>query len=94
MKALNLRSHSSPEASIKVAEGLIKQEDVWLLREGTSEGNALLLSAAKLARLAVQKVAHVEHLRDGCHPRLDLSAWTMLKLEAKSYVVEYTHVRV
>jgi hypothetical protein len=65
-----------------------------MAHDGAAHGNALALSAGKLARLAVEQGLEAEDLRGAIDLLLDLGLRHALELEREAHVLRYRHVRV
>ena len=94
VEVLDLGAHPAAQARVKVAERLVEQEHERFLDQGPPEGDALLLSARHLARLALHQVGDVESLGDRPDASPDLVLRTVLELQTEGDVVERREVRV
>jgi hypothetical protein len=60
MEQVQLAPHFLAEAGIEVAERLVEQENGRPTDDGATQGDALLLPAGQLGRLAVEQVGQAE----------------------------------
>src|SRR2546426_12093658 len=65
---LQLVPKSFPEWRVQGAEGLIEEENPWVVGERPREGHPLLLPAAKLILIPLHHWSHVEHTDVLFHP--------------------------
>ena len=77
MQLLHLAAHLDPQGGIEIGERLVEQEDLRLAHDGAADGDALLLAAGKLRRVAVEQMAEVERRRPPLSTRLSISAAAM-----------------
>src|SRR5690242_10361238 len=63
-KLCQLRSDMVSRRRIERRQWFVQQQKLRLARENAREGDALLLAAGKLKRIAVEDVANLQH---GCH---------------------------
>ena len=63
VEALDLGAHLHAQLGVEVGERLVHQEDRGVAHQRAAESHTLLLAARELARLALEQVRHVEHLR-------------------------------
>ena len=64
VKAFDLGAHVDAQLGIEIGERLVKQEDLRLAYKRPSHRHALALPSGQLARLAVEKVGNLQHLRN------------------------------
>src|SRR5262249_58103503 len=59
------------QLGIESSQGFIEQKGFRAANQGATNGNTLLLTAGKLARVAVQEIRHLQHFRDLGHALAD-----------------------
>ena len=82
------------EACIQIAHRFVEQQHVRLLDQRTRHGNALLLTAGKLGRLAFQQVLDLQHLGNLAHLFIPLGFLHTLLLEREGDVVDDLQMRI
>src|SRR5262249_11272472 len=86
--------HGDTELGIKVRQGLVKQENLWLPDDRASHCHALALPARELARLAVEHRGQLEDTRGVLHSLVDLGLGLAAIAKAVSHVVVHAHMRI
>ncbi|MCY1231036.1 hypothetical protein D9M72_434720 [compost metagenome] len=64
VQALDLGAHVDAQLGVEVGQRLVEQEDLRVAHQRTAHGDALALTAGKLARLAVEQMADLQHVGD------------------------------
>ncbi len=93
LQPLQLELHLGSQLEVERRERLVEQQDARLVGEGAGEGDALLLTAGKLCRLAVLEPVELhesEHLGD---LRRDLRALAAAHLETEGDVLRDRQMR-
>jgi hypothetical protein len=92
--ARDLASHVAAQLRVEVRQGLVEQEDLRLAHDGTTDRDALTLTARERLRLAIEVRLETEIDRDLVHALLDLGVRDLLDAERERHVLEHAHVRV
>ena len=93
--ALNLPQldlHFLAQPAVERAEGLVEQQHLGLGDQSAGQGNALLLAARQLARLALLEPRQPDQGQHVAHPPGDLARRRAAHREAEGDVVEHGHV--
>ena len=73
MEALQLRAHLHAQFGIEIRQRLVHQEDLRIADQRPSQRNALLLTAGKLPRVAIEQVLDAQDLRGPLHLGVELA---------------------
>ena len=82
------------EARVEVAHRFVEQQHVRLLDQRARHGNALLLAAGKLGRLAVEQILDLQHLGNLARLFITLGLLHALLLEREGDVVDDLQMRI
>ena len=94
MEAGDLRTHLGAEDGVEVGERLVHQEDIGLAHDGPPQGDALALTAGKLARPALQEMLDAQHGGGLLHATIDFGSGRLAQLEAERHVVIDVHMGI
>ncbi len=87
-----LQLHLRAQLLVQGAHGLVQQEQLGTLGQGTGQGHALALAAGELVRLALGVLAHLHQLEHLRHPGVDFRAGDLVLLETEGDVLRHGHV--
>ena len=62
VQALDLGAHVDAQLGVEVGQRLVEQEDLRVAHQRPAHGDALALAARKLARLALEQMADLQHV--------------------------------
>ena len=71
MQTLKLGAHLQPELGVEVGKRLIHEKHFRIRRKRSGDGNALLLSAGKLAGIAIHEHADFDNARYAAHNQIN-----------------------
>ena len=94
VQALDLGAHLHPQLGVQVGQGLVKQKQLGVARQGPAHGHPLALATRQLRRPAVEQVLDLQH---GGHLSNALGALRLGHLahfQRKADVVGHAHGRV
>ena len=89
-----LGPHLCTELCVQVGQRLVKEEDLRLTDDSTTQSNTLTLTAGQSLRLPVEQVGDVEDAGGFFYAALDLILGGLAELQAESHVLEDSHVRI
>ena len=75
---------STRSLRVEVGQRLVEQEDLRLAHQRAAHRDALALAAGELARLAVEQMIDLQHLRDLAHRRVALGLGHLAHLQPKA----------
>ena len=90
----DLQAHLDAERGVEIGQRLVEQERLRLAYDGTSDRDALALSAGKVARLAVKIGRQVQRGGRGLHLAVDLRARQAGHFQAERDIAADAHMRV
>ena len=93
VEALEFRAHVHAQAGVQVGKRLVHQEDLRAVGQHARQGDALLLSAAHLARIAIRVAFHLHLGQRFLDALVHLVLGHFLDLERKGNVLVDRHVR-
>ena len=91
---LDLGAHGDAQLGVEVGQGFVEQKQLGVAGQGPAHGHALALPARQLARLAVQQVPDLQHLRHTFDRCLAFDLGHLADFQAKSDVLRHGHVGV
>ncbi|ENN87522.1 hypothetical protein RHSP_44117 [Rhizobium freirei PRF 81] len=94
MQLADFESHVDAQRRVQVRQGLVEQEGCRLAHDGAADGDALTLTAGKLARLALQIVREVQDARGIRDLLVDFRLRHIRHFERKSDVLAHAHMRI
>ena len=94
LEAGDFGAHLEPGGSVKVAEGLIEQEQARAADQRAAQGNPLALAAGEGGGAAVEAIVEAEDAGDVMHPLAGLRPGEMPELEAEGEVAIDCQVRI
>ena len=93
LKLFDDGAHLHAQLCVKVTQRLVHQQDARLDHERAGDGDALLLAAGQLVRLAVGEVRYLHQLQSLVHAGLYLLGRNLARLETVGDIIAHTQVR-
>ena len=94
LDVLELGPHGEAQFGVEIGERLVHEENLRLAHDGARQGGALALAAGKRARLAVEIIAELDHLRRLAHQPVMVGCGDAAHLQGEADVVVDRHVRI
>ena len=94
MQAQELKAHLLTQGGVQVRQRLVKQEHLGPTHHRPAHGDALPLPTGELARVALQQVVNLQHLRRFVDQATDLSGRGLAHPQPEREVVKDGHVRI
>ena len=94
MELGDLSSHLNAQLSIEVGKRFVHKEDLGLTNDGTTESNALSLTAGKSLGLTVEEMLDIEDAGSFLNALVDLGLGGLAELKTESHVIINSHVRI
>ena len=94
VQAFDLSSHISAQLCIQVGQRLVKQEDLGLAHDGSTDGHTLPLTTGQGGWLSIEQWPDLEQLCGVAHPFADLGLWRAAQPQTEFHVLPHRLVRV
>ncbi len=92
LQVAQLVAHLDAQLEVQVGQRLVEQEQARLQDQGPSDGDALLLPARELGRVAIRHVRQIDELQHLADPAPDLRLPDLAQTQAERDVVEHRQV--